>query len=102
MVDGLMLFGQPRFGVKVGMHIGAAKAEDRLLGIADHEKPIFAASFDEQAPEDAPLDRVGVLELIDDGKAIAPAERAEKSLVMRVARGVQGLVYAREHVLETL
>ena len=55
------LFG----GLQIGGQIGAAEAEDRLLRIADDEQPRVSA-FHENAAKDVPLQRVGVLEFIDD------------------------------------
>ena len=58
-------------GVEVGVHVGAAEAEDRLLRVADGDQPMIG----EGAVEDLPLQPIGVLELVDEDEAIA-ARRA--------------------------
>ena len=54
------------------MDVGAAEGVDRLLGVADeHEGGAVAA---EGGPHDVPLDRVGVLELVDERDLVAAAQ----------------------------
>src|ERR1700733_5256932 len=61
------------------MNIGTAECINCLLGIADHEKSITTATLDENAPEDLPLEVVGVLELVDQAEAKALTEdRSER------------------------
>ena len=49
-------------GLQVGVDVAAAKAVDRLLGIADqHHRGVTA----ERALDDLPLNGIGVLELVD-------------------------------------
>ena len=58
--------------VEVGVDVGAAEGVDRLFGVADeHER---RAAVAERAAHDAPLDRVGVLELVDEHDAVALAQ----------------------------
>ena len=52
-------------GLQVGVHVAAAEGVDGLLGIADEHES--AGRLAEGGPQDAPLHRVGVLELVDDG-----------------------------------
>ena len=70
-------------GVKVGVHIGAAERIDRLLGVTDEHKPGASGTGGavtgrraeaEGLFEYLPLDRVGVLELVDQDDRVAPAE----------------------------
>ena len=60
------------------MHVGAAKSEDRLLGVAHDKERVLVCPFDKEALEDAPLKRVGILKFVHDRimKALAEA-RAE-------------------------
>src|SRR5207245_6730300 len=48
-------------GGQVGMHVGAAKSEDRLLGVAHDKERVLVCPFDREEVEDAPLKRVGIL-----------------------------------------
>jgi hypothetical protein len=70
-------------GVEVGVHIGAAEGIDRLFGVADQHQPgatsTGTAVIDGRADTeglfyDLPLDRVGVLELVDQDNRVAPAQ----------------------------
>ena len=54
-------------GIEVGVHIGTAEAEDRLLRITDRDE----AMPGERSIEDLPLQPVGVLELVDEDEAVA-------------------------------
>ena len=57
---------------QVGVHVRAAERVDRLLGIGDqHERHAVVL---ERAVQDLPLDRVGVLELVDQHDLIARAQ----------------------------
>ncbi len=66
---------------QVGVHVGAAKRVDRLLGIADQGEHAGRARVEEEPPEDVPLRLVGVLELVDERVAIAAraARRAARA-----------------------
>src|SRR5690349_15180978 len=65
------------FGLNVSRQVRAAEAEDRLLGVPhDDETLLFA--FHENAAENVPLQRIGVLKLIDDGIPIACAQPFKK------------------------
>jgi len=59
--------GSGAAGRQVGVDIGATEGVDRLLGVADHEQAsvrvVLADAID--AFENAVLDRVGVLEFVD-------------------------------------
>ena len=52
-------------GLKVGIDIRAPEGIDGLLGIADQKESLLAAS-PVDGPEDAVLDRIGVLKLVDE------------------------------------
>jgi len=57
-------------GREVGVDVGAAEGVDRLLGIADQHQGALSRAvvlevLGEGAADDVPLDRVGVLELVD-------------------------------------
>jgi len=57
---------------QVSGHVGATKAVDGLLGVADQQQRRTAAC--EDAPEDAVLRGVGVLELVDQRRAVLFAQ----------------------------
>ncbi len=58
--------------LQVGVDVGAAEGVDGLLGVADeHEGGVAVA---EDPAHDLPLDRVGVLELVDQGDLVALAQ----------------------------
>ena len=64
---------------QVGLHVGVAKTVDCLLRIADHEQALARlVAVDEDRLENVPLDRVGVLELVD--------ERVGETLTQRLAQ----------------
>ena len=67
-------------GGEIGEDIGAAKAEDRLLGIADQEEPARRA---EDPLEDRVLQRIGILKLVDQRRGILRAD----ALAQRLAAG---------------
>ena len=62
--------GRPR-GLQVRVDVGAAERVDRLLGVADEDQRRVLA---EREPDDVPLHRVGVLELVDEHDAEALAQ----------------------------
>jgi hypothetical protein len=76
--EGVSLVRLPA-GLQVGVDVGASEGVDRLLGVADqHQRPAVGGvtgSVDERARHDAPLHRVGVLELIDQCDAVAAPQR---------------------------
>ena len=90
-------------GREVGVDVGAAEGVDRLLGVADqHEgalrRPAVLDVLGERAPDDVPLDRVGVLELVDQGDPVALAQFGDSE---RAGRGIgERGVEAREEVVE--
>ena len=63
-------------GGAVGVEVAAAEAVDRLLGIAHQHQGMEALA--EGPPQDAPLDRVGVLKLIHQGGAVTPGHRLQQ------------------------
>ena len=80
-------------GGEVGLDVGAPKGVDRLLGIADHDQPGLV----EHRPENLPLDRVGVLCLVDQRDGVAPPQQitgagADPGLVQRVAGFHEGVI----------
>ena len=89
----------------VGADIGAAEAIDRLLGIADQEErarpdpepgPVVIAidRLAAQPPEDFGLQRIGVLELIDEDMREALSQRAPDIVMVaqQIARGEDQIV----------
>ncbi len=60
---------------EVGEQVGAAEAVDRLLGVADQEQRAMAILGAVDAVEDAELQRVGVLELVDQRHRVARVQR---------------------------
>ena len=73
-------------GVEVGVDVGAPEGVDGLLGVADEDERGGAAA--EAELEDVPLDRVGVLELVDQGHLVAAPQRPDPGAVHRVLQGV--------------
>ncbi len=80
----------------VGVHVGAAEAVDGLLRVADDVEAVRVA-LEEDAAEDGPLRFVRVLELVDQGGAVAAAQLAHEG---RPARTVEGIPYGVDHVGE--
>jgi hypothetical protein len=81
-------------GLEVGVDVGAAEGVDRLLGVADEDERRAAVA--ERALHDAPLHRVGVLELVDEHDAVLPAEALGDEVA---AVGLQRAVQPREQVV---
>ena len=90
----MMLSGQRRAmaprASRVGADVGAPETIDRLLGIADHEEsasaqtavlPARRAVVGGDAKQDLRLDRVGILEFVDEDVPIALPERATHRIV---------------------
>ena len=71
-------------GLEVGRHVAAAEGVDRLLGVADEDHRRDAG---EGAVEDRPLDRVGVLELVDEHDLPAAAHPVAGGAVGVLERG---------------
>ena len=92
-------------GVEVGVHVGAAEGVDGLLRIADeHQRRRRAAvvavgvACAEDGVEDRPLDRIGVLELVDQRDPVAaPQGVAGGCAPVRI---VEGCPQADEQVVE--
>jgi len=89
--------GTPASGLGCGevcVDVGAAEGVDRLLGIADQDER--DAPITERAPHDVPLDRVCVLELVDQDDAVAsPQPRGRGG----PARPRERLVEARQQIV---
>ena len=84
---------------EVGVDVAAAKAIDRLLGIADQEQRAFPiVRRDEQALEDRPLARVGVLEFVHQRDAVLAAQAFGECIA---GRARQRLGDAADHVVVT-
>ncbi len=98
---GAGLAGHLIAGTDIGRQVGAAEREDRLLGIADDEQPGHAR-VQENAAKDAPLQRVGVLELVDDAEAIAFPQPVDEVRRIGVALGVEAFLDGADHVVEAL
>ena len=83
---------------EVGEDVRAAEAVDGLLGIADEKQPAIVSR--EDAAKDFPLDRIGILKLINQRRLeFLPQGRGER----RAAVGIgQGIAQAREQVVEGL
>ena len=88
-----ILDNQASFAVDVCVDVSAAETVDRLLGIADEEEaartqPPFEprrirSAVPAQTPKDFGLQRIGVLELIDQNARITPAEVLTHGFVAR-------------------
>ena len=77
------------------MQVGVAEAVDRLLGVADKKERRAARAVD--AVEDVELQRVGVLELVDECRWKARAQRLGQRFAIV---GREALVQQREQVVE--
>ena len=74
-------------GAEVGVDVGSAEGVHRLLRVADEDQRRL--SLAEGAPHDLPLDRVGVLELVDERNAVLLAQlRAGGGAVLLVGERV--------------
>ena len=72
--------------VQIAVDVGAAERVDGLLRVADHDQRGVPV---EGAPDDLPLDRVGVLELVDEHHPIAiPESLGGLGAVLRVGERV--------------
>ena len=84
--------------VDVGLDITAAKSIDGLLRITHHHQGGAGVRLAEESLEDPPLDRVGVLELVDQRHLVATAKGLDGR---RRARAGQGAAQVDEHAVET-
>ncbi|MNO55632.1 hypothetical protein D3C76_461250 [compost metagenome] len=84
---------------QVGVDIGAAEGVDRLLRIANHEQAGFRAVLGDavDALEDPVLDRIGVLEFIDQRYRKLLTDDTGQALACLAG---QGVLQAQEHVVE--
>ena len=82
-------------GRQVGVHIGTAEGVDRLLRVADHDHlDRCRTAGQEGGGEHLPLERVGVLELVDHHDLVALAQ------CQRMARlGRHGITGPADHVV---
>ncbi len=72
-------------GVEVAHDVRAAEGVDRLLGVADEDQ----RDVPREVPQDAPLQRVGVLELVDEHHPVAgpqPLRRLADGVAERVVQ----------------
>ena len=72
-------------GLEVGVDIGAAELVDGLLGVTDEEHG--HASAQQELAERAPLNGVGVLELVDERGFVLVLQRVARSVVVGLQRG---------------
>src|SRR5256885_3245379 len=73
---------------EIRKYVGAAKAVDGLLGISDQEHGKIGAAID--PAEDAVLNRIGVLEFVDQRCRVALAcTRGERRTVLPAQRAVE-------------
>ena len=85
---------------QVGVDVGTAKGVDRLFGIADQEQAgVRVIVFDAvNALEDAVLNRVGVLEFVDQrDRELLADQRCQTLAALRLQRGIQ----TQQHVVES-
>ena len=82
------------FGLQVGVDVGAAEGVDGLFRVADQDERDPAAR--EGALQDLPLDRVGVLELVDQHDPVAPLEPLDR---LRTALARQLVPQPRQQVV---
>ena len=87
-------------GAQVGVNVGPAESVDRLLGVANHEKALRGlVGFDAvNALENAVLQRIGVLELVDHRHRELLAYALGQSLA---AIGLQGGIEALQKIVKT-
>ncbi len=77
------------------MHVGATEGVDGLLRVADEDEGRVGIGVTEERREDAPLHRVGVLELVDEGDGEPlPERRCSRSIT------VHGVAEPREDIVE--
>ena len=85
----------PGPGPLVGGQVTAPEAVDGLLGVPHqhHQMAGPGAGFGQEGPlQDPPLDRIGVLEFIDQGDPVAPAQgRDQGSVVLAGGARIEAL-----------
>ena len=77
------------------MNVRTPEGVDRLFGVGDHDKGRLFVRDPEQPREDAPLHRVGVLKLVDEGYLETPAQRGCRGLAL-----LQGVSELSQKVVE--
>ena len=82
-------------GLQIGVQVGVAKAVDGLLGIADEKQRRLGVAV--EGLEDGELERIGILEFVDEGGPEAAAQRGGEG---RAGGTGQALVHVPEHVVE--
>ena len=87
----------PARRLDVGEHVGAAKAIDGLLRVAHHHEGAVVGAGRVDALEDVRLQAIRVLEFVDQGTRVAPAD-AFGEQVAAVCR--EGAMQFREQVVE--
>ena len=76
-------------GLQIGVHVTATETVDGLLGITDQEQRrrfsrcLYVFAVAEDAAEDRPLARIGVLELIDQGNGVLLAQLRHQRIPTR-------------------
>ncbi|MDT4817388.1 hypothetical protein FQZ97_504630 [compost metagenome] len=98
--QGVVAPGGGGAGAQVGVDIGAAEGVDRLLGVADQEQAEVLRVLGDAVDtlEDAVLQRVGVLEFVDQRHRELLADALRQMLA---AGAGQGAVEAQQQVVET-
>ena len=72
-----LVFSNVCSGFQVGKDVGTPETVDRLLRVADEEERSIRVGID--LPEDIVLDRVGILEFVDQGRPILAPEAGGES-----------------------
>ncbi len=80
------------------MHVRTAEPVDRLLGVPDQHERRIGVRRVEEGREDLPLDRIGVLELVDEHHGEPAPEGFDRALRAGAAQRVPQL---GEHIVET-
>ena len=66
------------------MHVGAAESVDRLFGVAHRDQVASECSF-----KDPPLERVGVLEFVDQHQVVAVVQPGDHGRpIDRIGNGI--------------
>src|SRR5437660_248696 len=73
-----------------------------LPRIAHDKKSMLVSAVYENSLEDVPLDRIRVLELIDNRIAVAAAQPREQQASVRIGRWIERVSETRQHVLVAL
>jgi hypothetical protein len=80
---------------EIGEEIGTAKGVDRLLRIADEHQSLRRVG--EESSKDVVLDRIGVLELVDQRRAELPTDGRDQRRSLRACKRGLG---SGQHVVE--